>query len=453
MAIQSLDRTEFGARINKVLSPAQPVRSIENLKGRDRELYLIEQALYADGRHVFVYGDRGVGKSSLAATAAFQYQSVDASPIFVGGSEDDTFKSIVANIANKALGRSRTESVKQTRSLGLEWRGIKWSDGQEVTPVEIVSRIQSIGDAAELLREVAVLHSKKPIIVIDEFDTIADEQERNKFAHLLKHLGDQGTDIKIIFTGVSKSLDAMIGAHQSAHRQLAQINLPRLPWEARREIVENAANAFELSIDNNVNWRIAIVSDGYPFYVHLITECMLWEAFNETAQPAELSWVHYHAGLRTAIESINAQLKQPYEKAVTHRDQEYEDVVWSTADGENLDRNLNDMYESYRMIARKRSRSEVLERPRYVDFVRRLKQVPYGHILTPVTKRPGWYTYTERMLRGYVRMQAEINDVELSGEREAPRQQMHIANVRTGTHGPSIPKGVRQNKRLSGEKD
>jgi len=64
-----------------------------------------------------------------------------------------------------------------------------------------------------------------------------------------------------------------------------------------------------------------------------------------------------------------------------------------------------------------------------------------------VTNRPGWYTYTERMLRGYVRMQAEANGIELSGEREAPRQMMHVpANVRTGTHGPSIPRGVRQNK-------
>jgi hypothetical protein len=44
------------------------------------------------------YGDRGVSKSSLAATAAYQYQSSDNAPIVVGGSPDETFDSVIANI-------------------------------------------------------------------------------------------------------------------------------------------------------------------------------------------------------------------------------------------------------------------------------------------------------------------------------------------------------------------
>lgn len=452
MSIQAISKADFGARINAVLSPARPIRSIEHLKGRTRELDIIERALYADGRHVFVYGDRGVGKSSLAATAAFQYQSADANPIFVAGAQDDSFRSVVANIANKALGRSRTESIKQTTSVSLEWRGLKWSSGQEVNPIDIASRIQSVGDAAELLHEIAQRHSEKPIVVIDEFDTIANLQERNKFAHLLKHLGDQSTNIKVIFTGVGSSLDDLLGAHQSAHRQLEQVELPRLGWEARREIVENAADAFALSVNNDVNWRIAIVSDGFPYYVHLITERMLWEAFTDDYEVTELAWPHYHLGLRAAIEGINAQLKRPYEKAVTHRSETYEDVVWSTADGEDLYRPLPQMFEAYLMVARKRGREEKLPRSKYSEHVRRLKDTAFGSILLPVSNRPGWYTYNERMLRGYVRMQAEANGVELSGEREAPRPKMYIpANVRTGTHGPSVPRGVRVNKPISSD--
>ena len=41
-------------------------------------------------------------------------------------------------------------------------------------------------------------------------------------------------------------------------------------------------------------------------------------------------------------------------------------------------------------------------------------------------------------------MQAEASGIELSGEKEAPKQKMHIqGNVRTGYKGPSIPRGVR----------
>jgi hypothetical protein len=74
-----------------------------------------------------------------------------------------------------------------------------------------------------------------------------------------------------------------------------------------------------------------------------------------------------------------------------------------------------------------------------------------GLILEPVAGRSGWYTYREKMLRGYVRMQAEAAGVELSGEPPAPKQIMHVANSRTGYRGSSSPPGVRENRRIEPE--
>lgn len=452
MTIQGFGKERVGTLINEVLSPAHPIRTIQHLRGRQSELDRIERALFADGRHVFVYGDRGVGKSSVAATAAAQYQSSDAEPISVAGSSDATFASIVANIANKALGRSAVETAKRLESAAFEWHGLKWGENREINPLDIVPRIQSVADAAQLLGEVAKRHSEKPVVVIDEFDTIGSADERNKFAHLLKHLGDQVTNLKIIFTGIGSSLDELLGAHLSAHRQLEQVELPRLGWEARREIVEAAADAFGLDVDDNINWRIAIISDGFPYYVHLIMERMLWEAFADDAVVTELNRNQFHPGLRSAIESINAELKRPYQQAVTHRAEFFEDLVWATADGDDLFCNLSGMYQSYRVIAEKMARERFIERNRFSDHVRKLREPAFGAILVQIERRPGWYTYRERMLRGFVRMQAEANGVELVGERPAPRQKMHVpANVRTGVLGPSIPKGVRQNVTLTRE--
>jgi uncharacterized protein len=446
------DKHQFGSRLDQVLSPAHPIQSIEHLLGRGAELQRIEQALFATGRHVFVYGDRGVGKSSLAATAAVQYQSVDAGPIFAGGSSDDTFRSVIANVASKAISRSRVDSVKASTNTGLEWRGLRFGESVEVTPLDISTRIGSISDAAELLAEVAKRHSSKPVVVIDEFDAISSADERNKFAHLLKHLGDQGTNIKFIFTGIATSLQELLGAHLSSHRQLEQVELDRLPWESRRAIVENAADAFGLEIDDNVNWRIAMISDGYPYYVHLITERMLWSAWNEDELITTLGTPHFLMGLRNAIASINAELRRPYEDAVLQREEHYEDVVWSTADGDEMLLSLHNMYEAYRVIQQKRDARPALERPRFSDCVRDLRKPGFGAILQSLPKRAGWYTYREPMLRGYVRMQAEANGVQLLGEKPPPRARMHIpANARTGVRGPSIPAGVRQNISLTKE--
>lgn len=451
MTISGYTRDEFGRKLNSVVSAARPINSIQFLKGRDDKLEEIDRALYAVGRHIFVYGHRGVGKSSLAATAAYQYQSSDAEPILVSGSPDETFNSIIANIAAQALNRAKTEAIRTQTSLSMEFRGLKWSTGQEVSTIDLANQIKTVGDATELLKQVAAKHSKKPAVVLDEFDTIPNPEDRSRFAALLKQMGDQGIGLKFFITGVGESCDELLGAHQSAHRQLATIELQRLPWEARREIVDDALGAFDLNIDDNVNWRIAIISDGFPYYIHLIVEKMLWDAFAAKDAPTTLSWEHFYAGLRVAIEETNAALRRPYEKAVLQRAPEYEDVVWATADGDDLFRSLSDMHYSYRRIIAKRDARPELEAARFKDIVRSLKNPALGQILQPILKRPGWYEYKEKMLRGFVRMQAEANRVELTGEREAPKQQMHVGNARTGTFGPSIPRGVNTGKKMREE--
>lgn len=444
MTIAGFTTQTLGARIAEVVSPARPVRTIERLKGRDHELQTIERALCAPGRNVFVYGDRGVGKSSLAATAAYQWQSSDNEPILVGGSKDDTFDSIIANIANQALGLSRTHSIKRQSNIGLEWRGIKWSQGQEVSTKEVSAQIKTIGDAVDLLAEIARVHSERPVVVIDEFDTIPSAEERNRFAGLLKALGDREINLKFIFTGIGRSLEELLGAHQSAYRQLATIEVSRLGWDARREIVTQAAQEFGLDVDNNVNWRIAIVSDGFPHYVHLITEHMLWQAFDDETECEVLGVEHYQLGLREAIQQINVELKRPYEKAVLHRPPEWEDMVWATADGDDLWRQTKDMYRSYVAISERRKQESVLDSKRFSDSIRRLKSDGFGAVLEPVPQRAGWYTYREKMLRGYVRMQAEACGIELNGEVPMQRQRMHVpANARSGYHESRIPQGVR----------
>lgn len=448
MAILGYTKDEFGEKLATVVNAATPIRSIQHLKGREQQLQEIERALYAIGRHIFIYGDRGVGKSSLAATAAYQYQSTDAEPIFVSGSPDDTFQSIIANIAIQALGRSKIENRRNNESLSMEFRGLKWTSGYEVSTTDLEAQIKSIGDATELLKQVAQKHSDKPSVVLDEFDTIPDSSERAKFASLLKQLGDQSVGIKFFITGIGHSCQELLGSHQSAHRQLATFELLRLGWDGRREIVQDAALAFDLELNDDVNWRIALISDGYPYYVHLLIEKMLWAAFDSANEEQLLDWNEFNVGLRVAIRETNAELRLPYEKAVLQQSTKYEDVVWSTADGDDLFRSLDSMFISYqRVVAARNGHSEV-DRAEYTKLVRKLRDESHGSILRPIANRQGWYEYKEKMIRGYVRMQAEVNGVPLIGDIVTPKQTMHIGNCRTGSYGSGIPKGVNQNEKF-----
>ena len=68
-----MTRDEFLTIRNAFLTSAQPIQSPEHLKGRTRALQALQDSLTSPGRHAFIYGYRGVGKSSLRKLRHFSY--------------------------------------------------------------------------------------------------------------------------------------------------------------------------------------------------------------------------------------------------------------------------------------------------------------------------------------------------------------------------------------------
>ena len=445
------DRDVFAKRLNELVSPSQPIQSIEHLYGRVQELDQIDKALYAPGRHVFIYGDRGVGKSSLAAAAARQYQSSDADYLDMGCGPDATLSSVVANIALQALQQSRVRSTKTTTKAGMSWRFLTLERSAEEVARDLHTEVRTVLDAVEVLREVAEMHSEKPIVVLDEFDRIQDPATRHIFADLVKHLGDKKVNLKFIFTGVAASLTELLGAHQSAIRQFATIELGRLSWDGRWDISLAVTDAFKVELPKDIYVRIAAVSDGFPYYVHLITEKMMWRVWEDPAEVETVSWQHYRDGLKDAIESINAELRRPYELAVTQRADDYEEVLWSTADGEYLQRYVDQIFASYLYIMEQREGRAALPLEKFKARIRALRTQRTGSILVTEEARKGLYWYRETMLRGYVRMQAEANGVKLVGDRDTTvaRQEVHVpSSARKGYRGSAVPPGVSLTRKI-----
>jgi hypothetical protein len=443
MAIEGYDSHSFGEKLAQLVFPAQPIDRVEHLFGREKELQRIEEALYASGRHVFIFGDRGVGKSSLAATAANQYQSSDSEYIDVSCSPDATFSDVIANIAYQAISASRLTKKIVKEKAGVAFKFLNIERAQDITLRNLHEEIKSLLDAVEILREVSIIHSDSPVVVIDEFDRMESDRERALFADLLKHLGDKRIPIKFIFTGVASTIDALLGAHQSAIRQLETIELPKLSWDARWAIVTDAVEEFEVDIDRDILVRIAAVSDGYPYYVHLITEKLLWNIFRQEKIINSITKAHYQSAINDAIHSISAELKRPYEKAISQRTGDYEEVLWSTADSEWLHRYVKDMYSSYEYIMKQLNNKETLRTSTYGARIRNLKNKTCGEILIPDPKKNGMYSYREKMLRGYVRMQAEAHGIELIGEQTQAKVIHHTtARASSGYQQSKVPSGV-----------
>jgi uncharacterized protein len=167
-AVNISDEAQFGTLMKKVLSPSEPLESPEQLRGRDEQLTEIRRALYASGRHVFIHGFRGVGKTSLAQTAAYQIQSSDARPIVLGCSLGTTVNELVRDVLDEALAgdpRVVKATIERGFSAGTHGLSASLAKSLEMGSVPLPT---SLNEAVRMLSFFGQLHSKAPVVVIDE---------------------------------------------------------------------------------------------------------------------------------------------------------------------------------------------------------------------------------------------------------------------------------------------
>ncbi|EMH2942674.1 ATP-binding protein [Vibrio parahaemolyticus] len=428
MAIQGFDREKFFNTINSVLSSSEPIRSYEMLYGRSKQLDELEFALNMNGRHAFILGDRGVGKSSLAMTAAYQIQSSDNKPVIVTCDKHSTLVSVAKSILSHAV--ATVDFQSQSRKLALNIPGLKYEVGSESDSHPSLPEITDVMSAALVLSSLSKWHSRKPVVVIDEFDQVS-QGERQSFGVLLKHLGDSGADVKLIFTGIGHSLGDLLDGHLSSSRQLHQVKLDVLSWDGRFEIIDRAFERFGIKIPEDFRFKIAGLSDGFPNYVHLICEKLLYEAYSSEDLIAEIDRKLFLAGLDDAIESVSETLRRSYDKATQGRAEHLHHILWAMADSSDLIRRYEHFLNSYHQITEQLG-VEPLEKDRLKREFAKLRKGCHGSILERgLGNRPSWFKFSENILRGFIRMYAEQNGITVDFVRSYTAQTASVRSVRS----------------------
>lgn len=408
---------KFAETMHRVLSPSNAIQTVELLHGRSKHLDDIRQALYSPGRQVFIYGDRGVGKTSLAQTAAFQRQSTDGFPIAVSCSAGGSCFELVRDIAQEAFPldpRTRKTTKQKTFKFMFKGAGKSTKASEEQEAFQLPG---SLNEAVQMMHFVASNHSSQCCVIIDEFDQVTDPSEQKMFANLVKQIADKKVPISIIFCGIGSSLDDLFSSHLSTHRYFHTAKLDRLSYDFRLEIIDQAARHVQIDTDETTRWRIAMISDGFPHYVHLVTEKLFWRVYR-AENGGRVTGDLFEQALHDAVEGLEAEIKKPYDRAAKKYTNACEPILWAAADGDDLQRPSRDIWQSYLRIM-KDLRSPPLDKPKFNAQMNNLKKEASGKILTAT--RAGWYEYTEKVVRGYARLKALQSGIIL--EKEHPLQQ------------------------------
>lgn len=447
MAIKGLSRSAFEEVMAAYVRPSDAIDSFEHLVGRGQQLESIEEAIVSPGKHIFIYGDRGAGKTSLAQTIAYAHNPSASAPVLVACGKKTTFSSIVFDIANQLVGRSRFLIAEKSRTSGRQLSigpfsgiggSVNGSSTEKMTERQI--DVVDLNAATALLSEAATIRGGRSIVVIDEFENLPSLEDRQLFAELIKQLSDRKVPVTLVFCGIGKSLEDLLQGHGSSDRYLHEEKLPTPPlnFGQQWEIVDAAATKLGLTVNSDSRLRIAQVSDGFPHYVHLICEKLFWRAFRAEEEIDELTPEDYMAAVQAALNSVEARLRAAYDLAVKKDLDQYQEVLWAVADHYELTRNTQSIYSnSYERIMEERGRTPLTQKT-FMARLTALKSPSHGAILTG--ERRGWIRFSENLIRGYVRLVAESSGVRLALEHEpAPPPKVLTANAGRRGIDPAAP--------------
>ncbi|MEI9969612.1 MAG: ATP-binding protein [Terracidiphilus sp.] len=229
-------------------TPSAPVGTIDLFAGRLSQLERVTEAVLQKGQHVAIYGERGVGKTSLANVLPGQLEFLRKHNYQVVRhtcSAASTFNSIWDGVLRElSFKRNNAASTADPAPMRLGAH-----IATNARPDDIRFLLQQTGGSI--------------VVIIDEYDRIPkDDTTSELLADTIKSLSDHAVDATLIIVGVADSIDDLIAEHKSIERALVQIQMPRMSEGELFSILEKGYSQATMEVEFDAKCQIAALSQG-----------------------------------------------------------------------------------------------------------------------------------------------------------------------------------------------
>lgn len=260
--------------VRSIFTPHSPINQADHFFGRESEAERFVSVVNTPGLHVLVYGDRGVGKTSLAITTC----KVLLHKILNGGAyiekrcaSQDGFETIVKKAFDslnidysvKEYSSSNNSGGRAGLKIPFAEAGIESKNEKKSTHISNF-QLNSPSWVCDKIKD------KAGIFLIDEVDALLNGDDRKKIAELVKLLSDVKSNFKIVIVGIASTGSELIDGHPSVQRCLKEVQLKRMSDEDIRKIIVNGFNKAKMIPTDFVVDQIVDISAGLPYFTHLI---------------------------------------------------------------------------------------------------------------------------------------------------------------------------------------
>lgn len=290
-------------QVGNVFTPATPLRDADLFSGRQELLVRIADAVIQRGMHCILFGERGVGKTSLVNILPAVISPVMADGITVASINCDTSDNYAS------LMRKLMQEIITVRELPRMGFG-NLATSQEIPLSEALPEQPAPNDVRILMQSFPA----NWLLIVDEFDRLVHHDSIRLVSDTIKTLSDYAVSATMVLVGVATNVNELLSEHRSIERCLTQVRMPRMTQEELAGIVDKGLTQVNMSMDESVHWYIPAVSQGYPHYTHLLALHAARRALNDCRDTVVLSDIDN--AIDEALRMTERSIRDTYATAV-----------------------------------------------------------------------------------------------------------------------------------------
>lgn len=318
--LSSEEQLKFKLLAGNTFSPSAPINDKDLFAGRIKERHAIIDAICQRGQHAIIYGERGVGKTSLANMLSPYLEGVGKTIIapHVNCDSGDTFSKLWRKVFNQIFSTRRSRAIGFTEKFESEVKTISDTLTEPIGPEDVRNVLQVLGNEVLL------------VIIIDEFDRLPKDVAPI-IADTIKMFSDYSVPATVILVGVADSVMQLVAEHASIERALVQVQMPRMSDDELGNIVKSCLQKIGMTIDSDASAGVCKFSHGLPHYTHLLGQYSAWDAIENGG--LHITHTNLNNAIRMALENTQQTIRTQYHKAIAsrRRDSLYKDVLYACA--------------------------------------------------------------------------------------------------------------------------
>jgi Cdc6-like AAA superfamily ATPase len=238
-------------QIFHVFLPGTPIRDFDFFAGRKPQMNAVTSAIMQPGRHAILFGERGVGKTSLAQ-------------VLVDLERNNGFRTL----------KDGTIDCDESDDFSSLWHKVfcdlpyDETNGRTVYLDAVVAENLDTLISPDDVRVALSKFAEPLLIVLDEIDQLKDEVAKSLLSATIKNLSNHRVNATLLLVGVADSVNDLIVEQKSAERALVQVHMPRMSPPELFEIIDKGLEKLGMTIDSFARIMAVTLSQRFPFYAH-----------------------------------------------------------------------------------------------------------------------------------------------------------------------------------------